>query len=42
MLQEHLNLNKDVTIGMKVEAVFKPKAERKGAIGDIKYFKPLA
>jgi len=25
---------------MKVEAVFKPKAER--TIGDIKYFKPLA
>jgi uncharacterized OB-fold protein len=29
-----------VAIGMKVEAVFKPKAER--TIGDIKYFKPLA
>jgi uncharacterized protein len=33
---------KDVTIGMKVEAVFKPKAERKGVINDIQYFKPLA
>jgi uncharacterized OB-fold protein len=28
-------------IGMKVAAVFKPAAERKGSILDIKYFKPV-
>jgi len=32
---------KDVKVGMKVKAVWKPKAERKGAITDIRYFKPL-
>ncbi len=31
---------KDVKIGMNVEAVFKPKKERKGSINDIKHFKP--
>ncbi|MBE0408290.1 MAG: Zn-ribbon domain-containing OB-fold protein [Anaerolineales bacterium] len=30
-----------VTIGMQVEAVFKPKAERKGNILDIAYFRPV-
>ncbi len=30
----------DVRFGMKVEAVLKPENERKGAIDDIKYFKP--
>ena len=30
----------EVGIGMPVEAVFKPQAERKGDINDIKYFKP--
>jgi uncharacterized protein len=30
-----------VYIGMDVEAVFKEKAERKGSITDIKYFRPL-
>ena len=30
-----------VEIGMEVEAVFKPKRERKGSILDIKYFKPI-
>jgi len=29
-----------VKIGMKVEAVFKPKEKREGSINDIKYFKP--
>ena len=29
-----------VEVGMKVEAVWKPKAQRKGAITDIKYFRP--
>jgi uncharacterized OB-fold protein len=29
-----------VEIGMKVEAVWKPKSERTGAITDIKYFRP--
>jgi uncharacterized OB-fold protein len=29
-----------VTIGMKVEAVFKPPAERQGSILDILYFRP--
>lgn len=31
----------EVKIGMKAEAVFKPKAEREGSILDILYFKPL-
>lgn len=31
----------DIYIGMIVEAVFKPKDERKGSILDIKYFKPI-
>lgn len=31
---------KDVSIGMLVEAVFKPKRQRKGSILDIAYFKP--
>ena len=30
----------DVKIGMKVKAVWKPKAEREGKVTDIKYFKP--
>lgn len=30
----------NVDIGMKVEAVWKPKAQRTGAITDIKYFRP--
>jgi uncharacterized OB-fold protein len=30
----------DVGFGMKVEAVLRPENERKGAIDDIKYFKP--
>jgi uncharacterized OB-fold protein len=30
----------EVQFGMKVEAVLKPKNERKGAITDIEYFKP--
>jgi len=32
----------NVCIGMKVEAVFKPKEQRVGSINDIKYFKPVA
>lgn len=32
---------KDIKIGMKVKAVWKPAGERTGAITDIKYFKPL-
>lgn len=32
---------KKVKIGMKVKAVWKPPSERKGAITDILYFKPL-
>jgi len=32
----------DVEIGMKVEAVWKPAGERRGAITDILYFRPLA
>lgn len=32
---------KDVYIGMPVEAVFKPKAQRQGDIHDVMYFKPL-
>ena len=31
----------DIEIGMKVEAVWKPEAEREGAITDILYFRPL-
>lgn len=31
----------EVWIGMPVEAVFKPKRQRKGGIGDIRYFRPL-
>jgi uncharacterized OB-fold protein len=30
----------DVAVGMKVEAVWKPKGERRGAITDIRYFRP--
>jgi uncharacterized OB-fold protein len=32
---------KDVFIGMRVKAVFKPEKEREGAITDILYWKPL-
>jgi len=32
---------KDVKIGMRVKAVWKPKEEREGAITDILYFKPI-
>ena len=32
---------KAVTIGMKVQAVWKPPEEREGSILDIEYFKPL-
>ena len=32
---------KDVEVGMKVKAVWKPKSARQGAITDIKYFKPI-
>jgi uncharacterized OB-fold protein len=31
----------DVSIGMRVQAVWKPAEERTGSITDIKYFKPL-
>jgi uncharacterized OB-fold protein len=31
----------DVTIGMRVQAVWKPPEEREGAITDIRYFKPI-
>ena len=31
-----------VEIGMMVEAVLKPKADRVGSILDIKYFKPVS
>ncbi|MFQ5875637.1 MAG: Zn-ribbon domain-containing OB-fold protein [Dehalococcoidia bacterium] len=31
----------EVEIGMRVEAIFKPEAERKGSILDIGYFRPL-
>ncbi|MBM4386816.1 MAG: Zn-ribbon domain-containing OB-fold protein [Deltaproteobacteria bacterium] len=31
----------DIRIGMRVRAVWKPAAERTGAITDIKYFKPM-
>jgi len=33
---------KDVKIGMKVQAVWKPEKERTGSILDIKYFRPLS
>lgn len=32
---------KEVHIGMRVQAVWKPEAERQGAITDILYFKPI-
>jgi len=32
----------DVAIGMTVEAIFKPKAERQGSILDITHFKPVS
>lgn len=32
---------KAIKVGMKVQAVWKPEAERTGSILDIKYFKPL-
>jgi len=31
----------DVHVGMQVEAVFKPQAERTGSILDIEYFRPI-
>jgi len=31
----------DVAVGMRVEAVWKPRGERRGAITDIRYFRPL-
>jgi len=31
---------KEVEVGMKVEAVWKPRAQRRGAITDIRYFRP--
>jgi uncharacterized OB-fold protein len=31
----------ELAVGMEVEAVWKPKGERKGAITDIRYFRPL-
>ena len=30
----------EVAVGMKVEAVWRPKGERRGAITDIRYFRP--
>lgn len=32
---------KDIKVGMKVQAVWKPESERVGSILDIKYFKPI-
>jgi hypothetical protein len=32
---------KAVTIGMRVQAVWKPVAEREGSITDIRYFRPI-
>ena len=32
---------KDIRVGMKVEAVWKPPSERVGSILDIKYFRPI-
>ena len=34
--------SEQLTIGMRVQAVFKPKKEREASILDIKYFKPLS
>jgi uncharacterized OB-fold protein len=31
----------DLMIGMRVEAVFKPKSEREGSIQDISHFRPI-
>jgi uncharacterized protein len=31
---------KEIRVGMKVKAVWRPKSERKGGITDIRYFKP--
>jgi uncharacterized OB-fold protein len=31
----------EVSVGMKVEAVWRPRGERKGAITDIRYFRPF-
>jgi hypothetical protein len=33
---------RNVSIGMRVKAVLKPRNERKGSILDIKYFKPIS
>jgi uncharacterized protein len=32
---------KEIEVGMKVQAVWKPAADRVGSILDIKYFKPV-
>jgi uncharacterized OB-fold protein len=32
----------DISIGMRVQAVWKPPEQREGAITDIKYFKPIS
>ncbi|MEE9592043.1 MAG: Zn-ribbon domain-containing OB-fold protein, partial [Thermoplasmata archaeon] len=32
---------KDLAIGMRVKAVWKPKKEREGSVTDIRYFKPV-
>jgi hypothetical protein len=32
---------KDVKIGMRVKAVWKPIRQRVGSINDIRYFKPI-
>ena len=32
---------KDVSIGMRVQAVWKPADQREGAVTDILYFKPI-
>jgi uncharacterized OB-fold protein len=32
---------KAIAIGMRVQAVWKPAAEREGSITDIRYFKPI-
>ena len=31
----------DLAVGMRVEAVWKPRGERRGAITDLKYFRPV-
>jgi uncharacterized protein len=36
-----LSSEKDLKVGMKVKAVWKPESERVGSILDIKYFKPI-